>query len=106
MSESSSAKTSKSVVTHVSQLANIPLSAEETTALMSAFDETLSVIENLQEVDVAQLEPTHQVTGLTNVYRADEIDAQRQFTQEEALVNARETLRGYFVVPRILDTDD
>ena len=74
-------------------------------ALLSAFEETLAVIDNLREVDVQKVEPTHQVTGLENITREDVVDSKRMFTQEEALANASKTHDGYFVVPRIIDQD-
>lgn len=97
------AKTSSDTIRHVAKLANIPVSDEEIAALSSAFDETLDTVANLQEVSVEGIEPTHQVTGLTNVLRADEVLTSQEFTQEEALANAAEVHNGYFVVGRILE---
>jgi aspartyl/glutamyl-tRNA(Asn/Gln) amidotransferase C subunit len=94
---------SKQQVFHVAQLATIPISDEEATTLTAAFTDTLATIDNLQEVDTAAVQPTHQVTGLTNVTRADEVDTKRMFTQQQALSNAKKTHQGYIVVPLILE---
>ena len=94
-----------STVQHIAQLANIPITDEEEKKLAQSFEETLETINDLQTVDVKNVEPTHQVTGLTNVLREDEIDDERMFTQEEALSNAKRTWNGYFVVEQILDQE-
>lgn len=91
-------------VQHVAALANIPVSTNEESALADAFTETLAVIGKLSSVDVSGVEPTHQVTGLENITREDQIDTDSMFSQEQALANAK-THQGYFVVDRILDND-
>lgn len=96
---------SKQQVKHVAELANIPVSDQEAAKLETAFTETLGVISNLQKLDVSTVEPTHQVTGLENIWREDEIDQTRMFTQEQALANAPKQHQGYFVVPQIIDQD-
>lgn len=93
-------------VDHIAHLAHIPISADEAVALSSSFDETLGVIENLSSVDVSKLEPTHQVTGLTNVLREDIVTPERMFSQKEALKNASSTHEGYFMVAKILNNDE
>lgn len=90
-------------VKHIAKLSNIPITDAEAETLQVAFDETLATVANLQDVDVTGVEPTHQVTGLENVLREDIVDDSRTFTQEEALANAKETHKGYFVVPRIIE---
>jgi aspartyl/glutamyl-tRNA(Asn/Gln) amidotransferase C subunit len=64
------------------------------------------VVDQLRELDTNQTQPTHQVTGLENVWREDKVDKQKMFTQEEALENSKATHQGYFVVPRILEEKD
>jgi aspartyl-tRNA(Asn)/glutamyl-tRNA(Gln) amidotransferase subunit C len=105
MSGSSSPQVTLDQVKHVAGLAHIPVTNEEAKKLASAFAETLQVIENLKSVDVSQVEPTHQVTGLENVTRPDVVDHDRMLTQDQALANASQTHQGYFVVPRVLSTD-
>lgn len=92
-------------VSHIAQLANIPITAEEEQKLEKAFEETLAVVEKLQTVDVGSVEPTFQVTGLENVTREDVVDEQRMFTQEQALANARAQHDGFFVVPQVISQD-
>ena len=94
-----------SLVKHIAQLANIPISDDEEEAFAVAFTDTLKVVDELKEVDVTGVEPTHQVTGLTNVTRDDAVDEERMFTQEEALANGKNTHDGYFVVERLIDNE-
>jgi aspartyl-tRNA(Asn)/glutamyl-tRNA(Gln) amidotransferase subunit C len=94
-----------SLVKHIAQLANIPVSEDEEEALAIAFTDTLKVVDELKEVDVTGVEPTHQVTGLTNIMRDDVVDEERMFTQEEALANGKNTHDGYFVVERLIDNE-
>lgn len=96
----------KSLVKHIAQLANIPISDQEESSLSDSFNETLQVIDDLQKIDVKGVEPTHQVTGLINITRPDKVDKKREFSQEQALANAKQTHNGYFVVPRVLENKD
>lgn len=91
------------LVNHIAGLANIPVTQSEAEELAKSFSETLTVIERLKEVDVTNVEPTHQVTGLENQLRADIVDETRMFTQTEALAGAKRTHNGFFVVDQVID---
>jgi aspartyl-tRNA(Asn)/glutamyl-tRNA(Gln) amidotransferase subunit C len=54
-------------------LARIELTEEEIAEFATELSEILQYVEQLQNVDVTGLEPTSQVTGLTNVMRTDTI---------------------------------
>ncbi|MBP7842794.1 Asp-tRNA(Asn)/Glu-tRNA(Gln) amidotransferase subunit GatC [Candidatus Woesebacteria bacterium] len=97
------AKITKDQIKHIANLANIPVSDQEQENLQHAFEETLDTIAELQSVDISKTEPTHQVTGLTNILREDVVDSDNMFTQKQALANAKQTHDGYFVVPRIIE---
>lgn len=90
-------------VTKVARLANLPLTEKQTPALAAQFEETVAFVDNLKEVEVKNTPPTAQVTGSSNVFREDEIDSSRTFTQEKALKNASKTNNGFFVVKRLID---
>jgi len=90
-------------VDHIAHLANIPTSQAERERLAHEFSDTLNVVDQLKQVDVTDVEPTHQVTGLENVWREDLVDKDSMFSQEEALQNATQTHDGFFVVKRILE---
>lgn len=95
-----------SQVRHIAQLADIPITAQEEVNLADAFNETLEVVDKLKSVNVQNVEPTHQVTGLENIWREDKINQTNTFTQTQALANARQTHQGFFVVSRIIDQKD
>jgi aspartyl-tRNA(Asn)/glutamyl-tRNA(Gln) amidotransferase subunit C len=93
-------------VQHIAKLANLTLDPEQEKTFPHAFEDTLAVVEQLKELDVSHVEPTHQVTGLENVLREDVVVAEYMFTQKQALANAPQHHEGYFVVPQIIDKDD
>lgn len=93
-------------VKHIAQLAQIPISETESQQLAKDFVETLVVVDQLKTADVGQVETTHQVTGLKNITREDQVHQELSFTQEEALANAKHQQDGYFLVKQILNTED
>ena len=64
-------------VKHVAKLANLTLKPGEEEKFKEQFEETLKTIDVINELDTSGVEPTSQVTGLTNVTREDEIDGSR-----------------------------
>jgi aspartyl-tRNA(Asn)/glutamyl-tRNA(Gln) amidotransferase subunit C len=97
---------SSSQVSQIALLAHIPIDSAQKKNLAQAFSETLEVIDKLLELDTAQIEPTHQVTELENVWREDVVDQSRQLSQQAALANAKQVHKGYLVVPKILENRD
>jgi len=92
-------------VKHIAKLANIPVKDEEEKKLADGFTTTLKVVDELFKVNVKGVEPTHQVTGLENVLREDEVNPERTFTQEQALANAPRTNNGFFVVDQVIEQE-
>jgi len=92
-------------VKHIAQLANIPVSEAEEKELAAGFNSVIAVIDQLNSIDTTNIAPTHQVTGLHNVFREDVVDEARMFTQEEALNSTKNKHAGYFVVTQILEGD-
>lgn len=90
-------------VAHVAQLANLPLSNQEQEAFTPAFQSTLEEIQKLLTVDVSHVAPTHQTTGMTNVWRQDVVQEERILTQEEVLTQAPHSWEGFVVVDRVLE---
>jgi aspartyl/glutamyl-tRNA(Asn/Gln) amidotransferase C subunit len=82
------------------------VSDEEKRQFAKAFAETLTVVEELGELDTSKTPSTHQVTGLENVWREDKVDEKKMFSQKEALANGAKTHQGFFVVPRVLEEKD
>lgn len=98
-------KISQDLVKHIASLARIPISDKEQKELTEGFNKTLNIVDDLFKVDVIDVEPTHQITGLENVLREDKIDEKKILTQEQALSNTKKKHNGYFVVDQILEED-
>lgn len=93
-------KLSNKEVLHIAKLAQLPLSDKEVATFAAQLSETLDYVERLKELDTNKVPPTFQTTGLTNVYREDEIKP--CLSQKEALKEAKETYKGYFKVKAVL----
>lgn len=59
-------------VLKLARLARLKLSDEEITRYQKELAEILEYVQQLDSLDVSDLQPTSQVTGLTNVTRKDE----------------------------------
>lgn len=98
-------KISKDLVKNISKLAKIPVTEKEEEGLAEGFNKTLEVVDGLFKVNVQATDPTHQVTGLENVLRSDEVDEIKMLSQDQALSNTKKKHNGYFVVDQILAED-
>lgn len=87
----------------IAKLANLPLTDTEINKLKPQLEETLSYVDQLNEIDTKDVEPTSQVTGLENTTREDV--AKESLTQDQALSNAKNQHNGLFKVKAILDND-
>jgi aspartyl-tRNA(Asn)/glutamyl-tRNA(Gln) amidotransferase subunit C len=88
-------------IERIARLARIGLSAEEAAAMAVELGQIVEFVEQLQAVDVDGIEPTDQVTGLVDVWRADEV--QPSLPREELLANAPASRDGYIMVKRVLN---
>ncbi len=87
---------------HVALLARLALSDEELKKYGKQISAILSYIDQLSEVDTTNIEPTAQVTGMENIYRADEIIPWDKSEQSAALKQAPELEDGQIKVKRVL----
>ena len=94
-------KLSRDDVLKLAALSRLKLSDEEVERLRGELSEILNYVEMLDEVDVSGLEPTYQVTGLENVWRADEAK-NYGYKTEDLLKNAPEVQDNQFKVKRVL----
>jgi len=88
-------------VEHVARLARMHLSEEELALMRAQLSAILDYMTMLQEVDVAEVPPTAQVTGLSSVLRPDEV--QPSLTNEEVLANAPDSAQGMFRVKAVFE---
>ncbi|MGB9736938.1 MAG: Asp-tRNA(Asn)/Glu-tRNA(Gln) amidotransferase GatCAB subunit C [Chloroflexus aggregans] len=92
---------SEAEVRHVARLARIALSDEEVNVMRAQLSAILDYIAMLQEIDVSNVPPTAQVTGLTTVWRPDVVG--EMLTQEQALANAPDQQDGMFRVRAVFE---
>lgn len=93
---------SEKEVRHLARLARLALTDEEVATFGQQLTEVIQYnVSLLNELDVAEVEPTAQTTGLSNVWRSDEI--QPSLSQDMALSQAPRQAEGQFVVPAVLD---
>ncbi len=92
-------------VARIATLAKIPVTRIEETSLAAGFTTTMAVVEKLMELNVSKIPPSPHIYGLENVFREDRVDESRMFTQEQALVNAKRTYNGFFVVDQVLNNE-
>lgn len=94
-------KLSRDDVLKLAALSKLKLSEEEIETFRSQLTEILDYVEILDKVEVNGLQPTYQVTGLTNVMRADEI---KSYSTKPAdlLANAPALKDNHYKVRRVL----
>ena len=92
------------IVDKIAQLARIPVDEKEKDRLAKGFNETLEVVDELFKINVSQVEPTHQTTGLKNIFREDKIEKEKMLSQEQVLSQAKNTHNCYFVTKRRLSS--
>lgn len=90
-------------VRHIANLARLPLTEEEVKKFRDQLTSVLQHMAKIQSLDTSKVTETSQVTGLENIVREDVVDKERVLSQKDALANAKNTYKGYFVVPAIFD---
>jgi aspartyl/glutamyl-tRNA(Asn/Gln) amidotransferase C subunit len=93
----------KKFILKMADLAKLSVDEKEADYLSLQFNKTLATIDDLKKLNTSGIPEAYNITGLTNVFREDKIDKSRILTQKEALLNAKRTHNGYFVVKGILD---
>ena len=90
-------------VAHLARLSRIALTDAELDHLAPQLGQIITAVPQVQEVTAEGIPPTSHATGLTNVFRDDELTP--CLTPEEALSQAPATEQQRFRVPRILAED-
>lgn len=85
----------------IAALSGLLLDKSELEKYRSQFEAILGFVEDMNRVDTTGVEPTYQVTGLTNVTRTDEI-IDYVVTPSELLKNAPAVQNGQIEVGRVL----
>jgi aspartyl-tRNA(Asn)/glutamyl-tRNA(Gln) amidotransferase subunit C len=87
-------------VEHISSLACVDLTDQETELFAKQFNSILEYFKELDGVNTENVEPTYHVIGLTNVFREDV--AEESLPQEAALANTAKKEKGFIKGPRIV----
>lgn len=88
-------------VKHIAKLANLTLTEEEEEKYSEQLSKILDYFEQLNQVDTSSVEPTFNVTGMSDVMREDK--TQVCLSQEEALANAPKTKGNMFETKGVFD---
>ncbi len=94
-------KLTKDQVIKVAKLANLPLSGEEEEKFSDQISKILDYINQLNQLDTSDVEPTFNVSTNQNVSRKDETVA--SLTQDEVLSNASQKKGGFFVTKGVFE---
>lgn len=92
---------SRDDVLHLAQLSSLQLSDDETTNLQADIANILNYVEQLGELDTTGVEPTYQVTGLSNVWRDDTV-IDYGISREQLLSLSPASSNDQVKVPKVL----
>lgn len=96
-------KLTQDQVKHVAKLANLPLSENQIEEYSEQLSKILDYIDQLDQVDISNVEPTYNVSGQDSVMRKDEVG--KSLTQEEALQNGTNVKNGFFVTKGVFEDE-
>ena len=88
-------------VLHLARLSSLKLDDSEIDGLQANISDILGYVENLNKLDATGVEPTYQVTGLSNVWREDTV-IDYGLSREALLDLAPESTDNQVKVPKVL----
>lgn len=89
-------------VAKLAALSSLQLDESEVEGLQADLQAILGYVEQLDELDTNGVEPSYQVTGLTNVFRADVVEVARDTSGQSLVQLAAESLDNQVKVPKVL----
>lgn len=95
-------KISKDDVEKIAQLARLDLSESDTLEYQKELSAILGYVEVIDKADVKNIEPTAQVTGLSDVFREDKKEPS-DLSRDKILENAPDKKDGYIKVKSVLE---
>jgi aspartyl-tRNA(Asn)/glutamyl-tRNA(Gln) amidotransferase subunit C len=96
-------KVSEQEVRHIAMLSRLNPSEEEVRLFSGQLSSILSYVEQLNEVDTADVPPTAHAVPVSNVFRPDA--PHQSLSPEAALANAPQREGRFFAVPKVLEQD-
>jgi aspartyl-tRNA(Asn)/glutamyl-tRNA(Gln) amidotransferase subunit C len=94
-------KITREQVRHVAALARLELSSEEEERIAGELEAILGYVDKLNELDVANVEPTSHVFDVGAAFREDEVF--NRPAVDELLANAPDRWQDFFRVPKIIE---
>ncbi len=91
------------LIEKIKRLSRLETSEEETMALKKQLPDIVHFVEQLHAVDTHGVVPTHQVTGLSNVWREDEIRACPLEVQQKIIAQFPQREGNLLVTPAIFE---
>jgi len=95
-------KLSPQEIDHIAKLSRLELTATEKEVYGNQLSGVLEYVSQLNEVATDNVEPTANITGLSNVWREDQVEASG-FSYDDLVLNAPKFEDGSFVVPGVFD---
>ncbi len=86
-------------VSALAKLANLTLSEKQLKDLEESIPGVVEYMDEVKNLDVDSIPETTRVTEEKNILREDIVT--ESLSQEEALKNAKQTHKGFFVVPNV-----
>lgn len=96
------AKVGESDVRQVAILARLEISEKEVKRYQSELSNILDYVDQINELNTDEVEPTAQVTGLKDVVREDKKNPS-ELSRDEILSNAPDKKDGYIKVKSVLE---
>ncbi len=93
-------KITKEEIKNIALLSRLEIKEEAMEATEKALSDILTYVEELNQLDIAEVKPMAHAVPLQNVFRHDEIKPSLE--RQLALQNAPEEENGYFKVPRVI----
>ena len=87
-------------VKHIAKLSRLELTSAEEEKYAEQLSSILEYVNQLSEVDTEGVEPTANVTGLSNAMREDQVE-ESGLTNDDIVKNAPKFKDGHFVVPGV-----
>lgn len=94
---------SREEIQHIAKLARLDLTEAELKKYGGQLSNILNYIDQLKEVEVKGVEPTAQITGLTNVFRQDKVEGWAEKEVAAALQDAPEKQGRFIKVRRVIE---
>lgn len=93
----------EALVRHIAMLGRLKPTDEEVRLFSEQLSAIVAYMDQLNEVDTTNVQPTAHALAVSNVFRADQPGA--SMTPDAALANAPQRDGHFFALPKVLDQD-